>query len=491
MRWIFLLGWVMSLSLIWTSAGMVEANQPHIPEADYAYIGATKGCTLDLMLVLDGSGSIEPANFDLMRNFAMQLVAYFPISSEEANIGIVQFATTTVLHQALSGDLVALNSTIDTMGQLGSGTNIAGGMELAQTELGFGRPDVADVMIVLTDGVHTEGGDPIAVANTIRNQGTQIIGIAVGDVELDELIAITGGDRNVYFVYGFDGLPVIVDLLTNSACQEVLPPRPTKIVFASDRDGDYEIYTIEPDGSNLRQLTFNEAWDDKPSWSKDGTRIAFESDLDGDFEIFSMNADGSNLQQLTFNDTDDWGPAWSPDGNSLAFHSDRDGDVELYVMANDGTNVQQVTNNSSVDRSASWSPDGRRVVYYSDVSGGRELYIIDVFGGGAFRLTSNSFYDGLPDWSLNGMQIVFASTREQDDVEIYTMRINGQNVRRLTSSPGVDDDPVWSPDGRQIVFESERNGNLDIWIMNADGSNLYALTDHPANDWSADWIWTP
>ena len=134
------------------------------------------------------------------------------------------------------------------------------------------------------------------------------------------------------------------------------------IAFMSDRDGDYEIFVMDADGTNVRQLTddpdrsierltvthqtkpvpekFNHDYDGDPAWSPDGNRIAFQSDRDGDHEIFVMDADGTNVQQLTDNDSYDENPAWSPDGNRIVFVSDREQKPkEFFVMDADGTNV--------------------------------------------------------------------------------------------------------------------------------------------------------
>ena len=85
-----------------------------------------------------------------------------------------------------------------------------------------------------------------------------------------------------------------------------------KIAFTSDRDGDFEIYIMDPDGSGIQQLTDNDRWDMHPAWSPDGSKIAFFSDRDGDNEIYVMNPDGSGIQKLTDNDWSDYSPAWSP-----------------------------------------------------------------------------------------------------------------------------------------------------------------------------------
>ena len=110
-------------------------------------------------------------------------------------------------------------------------------------------------------------------------------------------------------------------------------PDGQRIAFSSDRDGNWEIYVMNADGSGLVRLTDNDAYLDSPAWSPDGQRIAFQSNRDGNWEIYVMNADGSGLVRLIDNDANDFLPAWSPDGQRIAFQSNRDGNSEIYVMS--------------------------------------------------------------------------------------------------------------------------------------------------------------
>ena len=246
--------------------------------------------------------------------------------------------------------------------------------------------------------------------------------------------------------------------------QPAWSPDGNQIAFSSNRDGDYELYVMNVDGSGVHQLTDHSSWDRQPAWSPDGNQIAFSSNRDGDYELYVMNADGSGVHQLTDHRSSDQQPAWSPDGNQIAFSSNRDGDYELYVMNADGSGVHQLTDHRSSDQQPAWSPDGNQIAFSSNRDGDYELYVINADGSNVRRHDRQLTYfssrtDRTPTWSPNGGQIAFSSGSNG----IYVMNVDGSNVRRLTE--GVQ--PAWSPDGGQIAFSSDRDGNLEIYVTTA------------------------
>ena len=268
-----------------------------------------------------------------------------------------------------------------------------------------------------------------------------------------------------------------------------------QIVFASDRDGNMEIYVMDTNGKNQRNLTNNRDKDYSPSWSPDGKRIAFTSERDGNSEIYVMDADGSNPRKLTENDNNDQFPSWSPDGERIAFMSDRDGadlHFDIYVMNADGGNQQNITNNPFDERYPSWSPDGERIAFSSRRDGHfrnafgitDEIYVMNADGGNQQRLTNNHGWDWFPSWSPDGERIAFAADRKGDfqNFEIYVIDANGGNQHRLTENRHEDSSPSWSPDGERITFSSRRDGNLEIYVMDDNGKNQKRLTNNNRPD---------
>ena len=278
-----------------------------------------------------------------------------------------------------------------------------------------------------------------------------------------------------------------------------------RIAFASNRDGNFEIYVMDADGGNQRRLTNNPGNDVSPSWSPDGKRIAFVSyrDNPGNSEIYVMDADGGNPQNLTNNPGRDISPSWSPDGKRIAFSSDRDKpqNYEIYVMDADGQNEQRLTNDPNEDQYPSWSPDGKRIAFSarreghfeSDFGITDEIYVMDANGENQQRLTENRQYDWYPSWSPDGKRIAFSSDRKGDlqNYEIYVMDADGENQQRLTENRAGDQWPSWSPDGKRIAFYSNRDENAEIYVMDADGGNPQNLTNNPHNDASPAWLNSP
>ena len=281
-----------------------------------------------------------------------------------------------------------------------------------------------------------------------------------------------------------------------------------RITFQSDRDRNYEIYVMDDDGKNQRNLTNHPDRDLAPSWSPDGTQIVFISDRDGHvpkgrvwstFEIYVMDADGGNPQNLTNDPNSDLSPVWSPDGKRIVFSSNREVNFEIYVMDADGGNPQKLTNNPGTDHHPSWSPDGKRIAFSSYRDGHfiadsgltSEIYAMDADGKNQQRLTENRKHDDSPAWSPDGTRIVFSSDRKGDftNYQIYVMDADGGNLQRLTENRDNDGAPSWSPDGNRIAFLSYGDNNEgDIYVMDADGGNPQKLTNHPRSDGNPAWF---
>ncbi len=160
-----------------------------------------------------------------------------------------------------------------------------------------------------------------------------------------------------------------------------IDPRGGRVVFSLPKTAGQQLVSVDMQGQNLRQLTPNsEAIDDWAAFSPDGSQVAFGSSRDGDFDIYVMQSDGTQTRRLTESPGIDMRPAWSPDGRWIAFTSMRDGNYEIYAVRSDGSRLRRLTNDPGRDDFAQWHPDGRRLLTISEREGATDLYVFDVAG---------------------------------------------------------------------------------------------------------------
>ena len=227
--------------------------------------------------------------------------------------------------------------------------------------------------------------------------------------------------------------------------QPDISPNGRRIVFCSTRltetnpEGDLELFVMDPDGTNVRQLTFNgaginDAW---PRWSPNGKQIVFHSNVDGNFEIYIINADGSDLTRVTNYPGIEQFPEWSPNGKQLVIRRDTD----IYLIGVDGTDPIQLTNDPALDQMGSWSPNGKQIAFMSARDGYCAVYVMSSDGSDQTNLTplpdgvpANQFCSRAPAWSRNGQQIYFSSFRPETNLfeNIFVMNADGSDVTRLT-----------------------------------------------------------
>jgi len=302
-----------------------------------------------------------------------------------------------------------------------------------------------------------------------------------------------------------------------------------KIAFVRNCSGNlgYEIFTADSDGSNIVDITNKPGDDLWPTWSPDGTKIAFQSSREwhGYPSIYTVDADGKNAKSLIPEVVASQFPSWSPDGTKIAYctsklsHNEKILPLDIFIMDVDGNNRNPVSpiirsrDTTASQVCPSWFPDSKYIAFTSDIEGYWQLYSVNSDTdtgwemhstsspvikryttpyGSQFRpATRNLKPTDFPALAVSpdGREIAFdyCSSTPNKKGDIYILTIGDGELRNLTSSlRGNCYFPTWSPDGSKIAFTLETdsnmdtfeiNGNTDIYIIDADGSNPTLLID--------------
>jgi Tol biopolymer transport system component len=199
----------------------------------------------------------------------------------------------------------------------------------------------------------------------------------------------------------------------------------------------YQIYTGKPDGSDLRPLSHAPgSYNAESTISRDGKKIVFTSTRNGDLDIFTMNADGTDVRQLTHELGYDGGAFFSDDGKKIVYRSEqpktsaeisdyrdllsrgliRPGNLEIWMMDADGSNKRQVTHNGAANFAPYFFPGGKRIIFASNLANqkdpsGFDLYAINVDGSGLEQITYHPDFDAFPMFTSDGKRLVWASNR--------------------------------------------------------------------------------
>jgi Tol biopolymer transport system component len=286
--------------------------------------------------------------------------------------------------------------------------------------------------------------------------------------------------------------------LTPTGPSETTSPAPwlvQHIAFSSDRSGNEDVWIMDADGTNLHDLTNDPANDTDPSWSPDGTQLAFVSDRGGDKDIYVMDVDGSHVVDVTNTPSVlETTPAWSPDGSHIAYsRSEGNRNGEIWLMDAHGSNQRMIVGESLGDIHPTWSPDGSRIAFFGY---GARISVVNVDGTGVRHLTDGP-QDTDPNWCPDGAPIAFTrvgappGSSSVAPTDIWFVSPDGGRPVRVTQD-GVSGDPVWSRSGSTLAFvrwpgAQQHDFAGDIYLMNANGSDVRALTSGPADDGSPAW----
>lgn len=269
------------------------------------------------------------------------------------------------------------------------------------------------------------------------------------------------------------------------------PPPPCNIVFESNRDGNWEVYRMAPDGSDTINLTNDPGDDFEPAWSPDGSQIAFVSNRENGEEsgqfIYIMNADGSEVRQLTTDNESRW-PDWSHDGSRITYNHQGD----IYVINADGSGeAVNLTNSPEEDAQSAWSPDDSQILW---LSGGVEqwnIFLMNADGGNMRQLTDNGRVSDAA-WAVDGRIFTHWESPVASCFNCV-MDADGANVQDAGGKGAIQEFlPFWTLDGDRVecISADVQSPDSEIYLVGEIFPDIFLnLTNHPAEDSNPDWPW--
>src|ERR671926_474978 len=271
---------------------------------------------------------------------------------------------------------------------------------------------------------------------------------------------------------------------------------------------------------NIRQLTFG-GENAEAYFSSDGKQLIFQSTRDGHAcdQIYTMNVDGSNVKMISNGEGRTTCSYFFPNGKRILYSSTHLGDkqcppkpdfsrgyvwavyptFDIFTAKPDGSDLKQLTNTPGYDAETTITLDGKKLVFTSMRDGDLDIYTMDANGRNVRRLTNELGYDGGPFWSYDGKQIVYRANHPTTDqqkadyiellkqnlirpttLEIWVMNADGSNTRQVTHNGKANFGPYFFPDGKRIIFASNmddpRGRNFDLYMINVNGTGLERIT---------------
>ena len=269
---------------------------------------------------------------------------------------------------------------------------------------------------------------------------------------------------------GVSAAPLVAHTLANDLVQ-VFTGRPgpflSRIAFISDRSGASELWVMDWNGSNPKQLTKHGSIALAPAWAPDGSKLVFTSFLRGTPALFELIPQEGYLRPLWNQGGVNSSASFSPDGSQVAFASSVDGNVDIYAISTQDGTSRRLTTARGIDTQPAWAPNGRQIAFTSARAGSPQIFLMDSDGSNVRQLSFGSQFHDEATWAPDGTRVA-CTTRENRTFQLATID-TVTAARQVLAGPGNNESPMFSPDGSMIAFSSDRTGRPQIFVTDSDG----------------------
>ena len=261
----------------------------------------------------------------------------------------------------------------------------------------------------------------------------------------------------------------------------------TKIYYESEQGGAREIWSMDADGANQKQLTFHKSLVMDEAVSPDGKMLAYAVQIRGSWLIQVQSLEtGGRLSFFNAPGSLNWTPDFAPDGKRIVFASNtaKEGSQEIYIADINGRGMERLTFTGGTNAEPKVNPKtGNEIVFVAGRGSMPQIYKMNMSGADSQRLTDGEGEAVNPAWNPNGQLIAFAWTKgfAPGNRNIFVMDVATRQITQLTHGAGLNENPAWAPDGVHLAFSSTREGGQQIWTMLADGTQLRKLTTRGKN----------
>lgn len=259
----------------------------------------------------------------------------------------------------------------------------------------------------------------------------------------------------------------------------------TTIGFHSDRSGYQELWLMDYDGRNQRQISAHQSTSGYVDWSPSGDALAYLSYFNVSPGIYYVDIATNQKRTVWTDGTLSTSPTFSPDGTKIAFAHSVGTNIDIFVCERECTQPRRITDSRAIDTNPSWSPDGNRIAFTSDRSGRPNIYLMNVDGSGVQRVSFEGDYNDGASWHPKGDFLTYAS-RHSYRFKVALTNLLDLTTRLLTSGSDSHEEPTFSPDGRKIAFTLKKARDSNIFSMDTAGANWRQLT-HEGNNGAPDW----